>query len=82
MNRIVAVLLNRLMIWLVSDDLWQRAQSWVTLYENKNIPGPEKRERVLVMLETELKVLGKELSASLINFLIEAAIQYVRRKTS
>ena len=82
MNRIVAVLLNRLMTWLVSDDLWQRAQSWVTLYENKNIPGPEKRERVLVMLELELKTLGQGLSTSLINFAVEAAVQYVRRTTS
>lgn len=79
MNRIVAVLLNRLMIWLVSDDLWQRVQSWVTLYENKNIPGPEKRERVLVMLETELWALGRTLTTSILNFVIEAAVQYVRR---
>ena len=80
MNRIVAVLLNRLMTWLVSDDLWQRAQSWVTLYENKNIPGPEKRERVLIMLETELWALGRTLTTSILNFVIEAAVQYVRRR--
>lgn len=80
MNRIIAVLLNRIMTWLVSDDLWERAQSWVALYENKDIPSSEKRERVLVMLEQELKTLGKELSLSLKNFAIEAALQYVRRK--
>ena len=79
MNRIVAILLNRIMTWLVSDDLWQRAQSWVTLYENKNIPRPEKRERVLVMLETELWALGRTLTTSILNFVIEAAVQYVRR---
>ena len=58
MNRIVAVLLNRLMIWLASEDLWRRAQAWVALYENKELPPAEKRARVLVMLETELKTLG------------------------
>ena len=79
MNRIVAVLLNRLMIWLASEDLWRRAQSWVALYENKDIPGAEKRERVLVMLETELKTLGRTLTTSILNFVIEAAVQYVRR---
>ena len=79
MNRIVAVILNRLMMWLVSDDLWQRAQSWVALYENKDIPGAEKRERVLVMLETELWALGRTLTTSILNFVIEAAVQYVRR---
>lgn len=80
MNRIIAVLLNRIMTWLVSDDLWKLAQSWVSLYENKDIPSSEKRERVLVMMEMELKVIGKELNASLINFAIEAALQYVRRR--
>ena len=79
MNRIVAILLNRIMTWLVSDDLWERAQSWVALYENKDIPGAEKRERVLVMLETELKTLGRTLTTSILNFVIEAAVQYVRR---
>lgn len=78
MNRIIATLLNRLMIWLVSADLWERAQSWVALYENKSIPSVEKHERVLVMLETELKTLGVELGTSLLNFAIEAAVQYVR----
>lgn len=81
MNQIVGVLLNRIMIWLTGPDLWERAQSWVALYENKDIPSSEKRERVLVMLEQELKTLGKELSASLINFAIEAALQYIRCKS-
>lgn len=81
MNRIVAVLLNRIMIWLVSDDLWQQAQSWVLLYENKDIPSVEKRDRVLVMLEMELKNLGLDLAQSVLNFAIEAALQYIRRKT-
>lgn len=80
MNRIIAVLLNRLMVWLVSGDLWQRAQSWVALYEDKDIPSAEKRERVLVMLETEIKTLGLGFGTSLLNFAIEAAVQYVRRK--
>jgi len=79
MNRIVAVLLNRIMIWLAGAELWQRAQSWVLLYENKEIPSVEKRERVLVMLETELKTLGIGLATSLLNFALEAALQYVRR---
>lgn len=81
MNRIIAVLLNRIMTRLVSDDLWKLAQSWVSLYENKDIPSSEKRERVLVMMEMELKVIGKELSVSLINFAVEAALQYVRRRS-
>ncbi len=79
MNRIVAVLLNRLMIWLASEDLWRRAQAWVALYENKELPPAEKRERVLVMLETELKTLGRTLTTSILNLVIEAAVQYVRR---
>lgn len=79
MNRIIAILLNRIMTWLVSDDLWKRAQAWVALYENKDIPSSEKRERVLVMLETELKTLGIDLATSLLNFALEAALQYVRR---
>lgn len=79
MNHITALLLNRLMAWLVSADLWQRAQSWVELYEDKDISSAEKRERVLVMLETEIKALGLGFGTSLLNFAIEAAVQYVRR---
>lgn len=45
----------------------------------KEIPSVEKRERVLVMLETELKTLGIYLATSLLNFALEAALQYVRR---
>lgn len=82
MNRIVAVLLNRLMMWLCGERLWTLAQSWVTLYENKDIPSDEKRGRVLVMLQVEAKTLGVELAESLINLAIEAAVQYVRRRTS
>lgn len=81
MNRIIAVLLNRLMTWIVSAELWERAQSWVALYENKELSGAEKRERVLVMLEAELKTLGKDLTTSLLNFAIEAAVQYARRQS-
>lgn len=80
-NRIIAVLLNRLMTWLVSADLWERAQSWVKLYEDKELPATEKRARVLVMLETEIKTLGLGFGTSLLNFAIEAAVQYVRRKS-
>ena len=79
MNRIVSALLNRLMIWLCSGQLWGRAQAWVALYENKELPPAEKRERVLVMLETELKTLGRTLTTSILNLAIEAAVQYVRR---
>lgn len=79
MNRIVAVLLNRLMIWLASEDLWERAQVWVALYENKKLPPAEKRRCVLVMLETELWREGRALTTSILNFVIEAAVQYVRR---
>lgn len=79
MNRIVAILLNRIMTWLVSDDLWERAQAWVALYENKKLPPDEKRARVRVMLETELWALGRTLTTSILNFVIEAAVQYVRR---
>jgi len=32
-----------------------------------------------VMLETELKTLGRTLTTSILNFVIEAAVQYVRR---
>ena len=79
MNRIFVVLLSHLMIWLASEDLWRRAQAWVALYENKELPPAEKRERVLVMLETELKTLGRTLTTSILNLAIEAAVQYVRR---
>ncbi len=80
MNRIVAVLLNRLMIWLVSADLWERVQAWVKLYEDKDLAGAEKRERVLAILQTELLTVGLDLSKSLLNFAIEAAVQYLRRR--
>lgn len=79
MNKIVTLLLNRLMLWLCGESLWGLAQAWVKLYENKDLPSDEKRERVLVMLETELKTLGRTLTTSILNLVIEAAVQYVRR---
>lgn len=82
MNRVVAVLLNRLMIWLCGGRLWDLAQSWVKLYENKDLPSAEKRERALAMLQIEAHTLGIDLAQSLLNLAIEAAVQYVRRRTA
>ena len=79
MNRIVAVLLNRLMIWVIGADLWERAQTWVALYENRELPPAEKRGCILVMLETELWRERRTLTTSILNLVIEAAVQYVRR---
>lgn len=79
MNQIVALLLNRVMLWLCGASLWNRAQDWVKLYEDKTMPGEEKRERVTNGLQEELTVLGQDLTASLIHLAIEAAVQYVRR---
>ena len=80
MNRIVAVLLNRVMLWACGDRLWQRAQEWVKLYEDQEMSGAEKRLRVVWGLREELTALGQDLASSLIHFAIEAAVQYGRRK--
>ena len=80
MNRIVAVLLNRVMHWLCGESLWQRAQEWVALYERKDLSGDEKRERVLNAILAESAALGKELATSLVGFAIEAAVQSLRRR--
>lgn len=82
MNSLVAILLNRVMLWLCGDSLLTRAQDWVALYEDKTMPGAEKRERVLHGLQEELTVLGQDLTTSLIHLAIEAAVQYVRRRTA
>ena len=80
MNRIVAVLLNRVMLWACGDRLWQRAQEWVALYEADDLPGAVKRERVACGLRDELAALGQDLTTSLIHLAIEAAVQYGRRR--
>lgn len=82
MNQIVAILLNRVMIWVCGGKVWELAQAWVKLYEDKDLTGPEKRERVLAMLQVEAKTLGIDLAQSLLNLAIEAAIQYIRRRAS
>jgi len=80
MNRVIAVLLNRVMIWLCGGQLWGLAQAWVQLYEQKDLTGAEKRDRVAQMLQIEAYTLGIDLAHSLLNFVIEAAVQYARRK--
>ncbi len=79
---ILAMLLNRVMIWICGGRLWESAKACVLLYENKEISGEEKRKRVLDLLKIEAKALGMDLAESLFNMAIEGAIQYIRRKTS
>lgn len=73
------ILLNRLMVWLCGGRLWDMAQQWVAMYETKDLTGAEKHERVLAMLQEEARVIGLNLTNSLLNLAIEAAVQYVRR---
>ena len=80
MNKLVLLLLDRVAAWLCGRDLWASAQSWVALYERRDLTGAEKRARVLAAIQEEFAPLGKDLAASLVHFAIEAAVQYVRRK--
>lgn len=82
MNSVKKVLLNRIMLWLCGDKLWELARAWVRLYENKEMSGKEKQERVLNMLQIEVQTLGLDIATSLINLAIEAAVQYLRIKSS
>ena len=79
MNKLTALLLDRVAAWLCGRDLWAAAQDWVALYERKDLAGAEKRARVLNAIQEEFAAMGKNLAASLVGFAIEAAIQYLRR---
>jgi len=46
------------------------------------MPPYEKRARVFVALRDELQTLGLEVVETLINFAIEAALVYLRRRAS
>ena len=81
MNKLKLLLLDQVANWFCGRDLWASAQTWVALYERKDLTGAEKRARVLNAIQEEFAVLGKALGVSLIGFAIEAALQYVRRKT-
>ena len=74
MNTLTALLLDRGATWICGRDVWVSAQEWVALYERKDLPGAEKRERVLNAILAEFAALGKDLAASLIAFAIEAAL--------
>ena len=80
MNTLTTLLLDRVAAWVCGRDLWSSAQSWVGLYERKDLSGAEKRARVLAALQEEFAALGKTLAASLVGFAIEAAVQYLRRR--
>lgn len=80
MNKLTTLLLDRVAAWVCGRDLWASAQEWVALYERKDLPGEEKRERVLNAILAEFAALGQDLAASLIGFAIEAAVQYLRRR--
>ena len=82
MNKLTLLLLDRVAAWVCGRDLWASAQSWVGLYERKDLKdlsGAEKRARVLAALQEEFAALGKTLAASLVGFAIEAAVQLRRR---
>lgn len=81
MNAVITALLDRVARWVCGRDLWTAAQSWVALYERKDLSSAEKRERVLNALREEFAALGKELAASLAGFALEAAVQILRRRT-
>lgn len=70
---------NRLMTWLIGDRLWELAQNWVGIYEDKDIPSEEKRARVVNALLHEAGILSLEVATSLVNLAVEAAVQYLRR---
>lgn len=80
MNAVITALLDRVAAWVCGRDLWAAAQSWVVLYERKDLTGAEKRVRVLAALQEEFAALGKDLAASLAGFALEAAVQYLRRR--
>lgn len=82
MNKLTVLLLDRVARWVCGRDLWAAAQSWVALYERRDLTGAEKRERVLAALREEFTALGKDLAASLAGFAIEAAVQSLRRRTA
>ena len=79
MNKLLALMLDRLMAWLIGPSGWGAAQALVALYEDQEMPSTEKRARVLEALLVELKLMGLDLASSLVNFAIEAAVQYLRR---
>lgn len=76
MNPLTALLLERTARWVCGRDLWDAAQTWVALYECKDLTGAEKRDRVLAALQKEFVALA----ASLAGFAIEAAVQFLRRR--
>ena len=80
MNAIWMGLLNRLMAYLCGQ-LWDIAKREVALMEaERDLPKPEKRSRVIARLSAAAKEMGMEMADSLINFAIEAALQYLRRR--
>jgi len=82
MNKLTLLLLDQVSAWVCGRNLWSSAQSWVGLYERKDLSGAEKRARVLAALQEEFAALGQTLAASLAGFAIEAAVQFLRRRAS
>ena len=66
---------------LLLGALWRVVKQQAEAYELTDLSGPEKRELVFASLCKEAQVLGIDISRSLINLGIEAAVQWVRAKS-
>lgn len=71
--------LNQIMAYLCGQ-VWVIAKEWVAIYEKETFSGAERQQKVYEMLSYQLRKSGLDVADSLINFAIEGALQYLRRR--
>lgn len=75
-------LFDKLLTWLAGQ-LWEIAQDAVSLWvERAELTGPEKLALARTILLDRARELGRTLTTSAANFLLEAALQAVRGETA
>lgn len=80
LNAMKLVALNTLMRW-ITGELWAFAQDAVCLFaERDDLSGSAKLALARTMLLDRTKELGKSLTISAANFLLEAAVQVVKAR--
>ena len=73
-NTIKAYILERTVKWIVGGELFDQVKNLVLAYASENIPGDEKRKKVL----EQVKLIRGNISNFVVNLVIETAVFIIK----
>lgn len=78
-NTFVAVLLKQALNLLVGS-LWKTMEKIVIVYSDSSLSDEDKKNAAIGAFREQLLIAGKELSNSMVNFLLEATVLLLKLK--